>query len=37
MTVNVSKNALVGNHKITITATGEGVTHNTTVTLIILK
>jgi subtilase family serine protease len=37
MTVNVSKNALVGNHKITITATGEGVTHTTTVMLVILK
>jgi kumamolisin len=37
MTVNVSKNALIGNHTITITATGEGVTHTTTVTLVILK
>jgi subtilase family serine protease len=37
MTVNVSKNALVGNHKMTITATGGGVTHTTTVMLVILK
>jgi len=37
MTVNVGRNARTGNHTITITATGGGVTRTTTVTLDILR
>jgi len=37
MTVKVGRNARTGNHTITITATGGGVTHTTTVTLDILN
>ncbi len=37
MTVKVGRNAKTGNHTITITATGGGVTHTTTVTLDILR
>jgi hypothetical protein len=36
MTVKVGRSARTGNHTITITATGGGVTHTTTVTLDVL-
>jgi hypothetical protein len=37
MTVKVGRNGRLGNHTITITAKGGGVTHTTTVTLDILQ
>ena len=37
MTVKVGKYAALGNHTITITGVGGGVTHTTAVTLTILK
>jgi hypothetical protein len=37
MTVKVGNRAALGDHKITITAKGGGLTHTTTVTLDVLK
>jgi hypothetical protein len=37
MTVKVGSSASIGNHTITITAKGGGVTHTTTVTLDVLN
>jgi hypothetical protein len=37
MTVRVGRNASTGNHTITITATGGGITHPTTVTLDVVR
>jgi hypothetical protein len=37
MTVTVGRNAALGNHTITITAKGGGITHTTTVTLTVTR
>jgi hypothetical protein len=37
MTVKVGKNARLGNHTMTITGTGGGVTHTTKVVLVVVN